>query len=90
MLGRERAVSVLQRMACYKTCLPCNNTQRGRIRRLLEIARHKLLRIAMRVGIKFKQPYAQEGKTLRRRAGGHTMQFKRLRAVLKRQRTILG
>ncbi len=57
--------------------------------RLLEITRHKLLSITMRVGIKFKQPYAQEGKTLRG-TGGHAMQFKRLRAVLKRQRTILG
>ena len=60
--------------------------------RLLEIARHKVVSAARRAGIKLKQTYAQEGKTLRRRAGGHThaKQFKRLRAVLKRQRTILG
>jgi len=60
--------------------------------RLLEIARHKVVSAARRAGIKFKQTYAQEGKTLRRRAGGHAhaKQFKRLRAVLKRQRTILG
>jgi len=60
--------------------------------RLLEIARHKVVSAARRAGIKFKQTYAQEGKTLRRRAGGHAhaKQFRRLRAVLKRQRTILG
>lgn len=60
--------------------------------RLLEIARHKVVGAAKRMGIKFKQTYAQEGKTLRRRAGGHAhaRQFRRLRAVLKRQRTILG
>jgi IS5 family transposase len=60
--------------------------------RMLEIARHKVVGAARRVGIKFKQTYAQEGKPLRRRAGGHAhaKQFKRLRAVLKRQRTILG
>ena len=60
--------------------------------RLLEIARHKVVSAARRAGIKLKQTYAQEGKTLRRRAGGHAhaKQFKRLRAVLKRQRTILG
>ena len=60
--------------------------------RLLEIARHKVVSAAKRAGIKLKQTYAQEGKTLRRRAGGHAhaKQFKRLRAVLKRQRTILG
>jgi IS5 family transposase len=60
--------------------------------RLLEIARHKVVSAARRAGIKLKQTYAQEGKTLRRRAGGHAhaKQFKHLRAVLKRQRTILG
>jgi len=39
-----------------------------------------------------KQTYAKEGKALRRRAGGyaHAKQFKRLKRVLRRQRTILG
>jgi IS5 family transposase len=38
------------------------------------------------------QTFAGEGKSLRWRAGGyaHAMQFKRLRKVVKRQRTILG
>jgi IS5 family transposase len=38
------------------------------------------------------QTYAKQGKQLRREAGGyaHAKQFKRLRRVLKRQRTILG
>lgn len=60
--------------------------------RLLEIARHKVVAAAKRCGIACKQTYAQEGKTLRRKAGGygHAKQFKRLRKTVKRQRTILG
>ncbi|MEY2873106.1 MAG: hypothetical protein RLZZ373_477 [Pseudomonadota bacterium] len=60
--------------------------------RLLEIARHKVASAAKRAGIALKQTYAQEGKTLRRKAGGyaHAKQFKRLRRTVKRQRTILG
>ena len=60
--------------------------------RLLEIARHKVVSAARRCGIVLKQTYAQEGKTLRRKAGGyaHAKQFKRLRKAVKRQRTILG
>jgi len=60
--------------------------------RLLEIARHKVVSAARRCGIALKQTYAQEGKTLRRKAGGyaHAKQFKRLRKTVKRQRTILG
>ena len=40
--------------------------------RLLEVARHKVVSAAKRAGIGLKQTYAQEGKTLRRRAGGYT------------------
>lgn len=60
--------------------------------RLLDVARDKIVRVAQRVGIKLKQTYAAESKALRRRAGGyaHAKQFKRLKAVLRRQRTILG
>ena len=60
--------------------------------RLLEIARHKVVSAAKCAGIALKQTYAQEGKTLRRKAGGyaHAKQFKRLRKTVKRQRTILG
>ena len=60
--------------------------------RLLEIARHKVVSAAKRAGIALKQTYAQEGKTLRRKAGGyaHAKQFKRLKNTVKRQRTILG
>jgi IS5 family transposase len=60
--------------------------------RLLEIVRHKVVSAAKRAGISLKQTYAQEGKTLRRKAGGyaHAKQFKRLRKTVKRQRTILG
>ena len=60
--------------------------------RLLEIARHKVVAAAKRSGIALKQTFVKEGKSLRRRAGGyaHAKQFKRLRKVVKRQRTILG
>lgn len=60
--------------------------------RLLEIARHKVVSAAKRAGIHLKQTFAKEGKTLRRQAGGygHAKQFKRLKRVLRRQRTILG
>lgn len=60
--------------------------------RLLEIARHKVVAAAKRAGIALKQTFVKEGKSLRRRAGGyaHAKQFKRLRKVVKRQRTILG
>ena len=60
--------------------------------RLLEIARHKIVAAARRAGIALKQTFAREGSHLRRRAGGyaHAKQFKRLKRVLKRQRTVLG
>ena len=60
--------------------------------RLLEIARHKVVSAAKRAGIALKQTFAKEGKELRRRAGGyaHAKQFRRLKKVVKRQRTILG
>jgi transposase, IS5 family len=59
---------------------------------LLEIARAKVVQAAKRVGISLKQTFVQEGKELRRKAGGyaHAKQFKRLRRTVKRQRTILG
>jgi IS5 family transposase len=60
--------------------------------RLLEIARHKLVSAAKRLGLKLKQTFEREGAHLRRRAGGyaHAKQFKRLKKVLRRQRTIVG
>lgn len=60
--------------------------------RLLEVARAKVVRLAQRAGLRLKQTFEREGKSLRRRAGGyaHAKQFKRLRRVLKRQRTVLG
>jgi len=47
---------------------------------------------AKRAGIQLKQTFVKEGKELRRRAGGyaHAKQFRRLKKVVKRQRTILG
>ena len=60
--------------------------------RLLEVARARLVQLAQRAGLGLKQTYEREGKRLRRRAGGyaHAKQFRRLRGVLKRQRTVLG
>lgn len=60
--------------------------------RLLEVARAKITRLAKWAGLKLKQTYEREGKSLRRRAAGyaHAKQFKRLKRVLRRQRTILG
>ncbi len=60
--------------------------------RLLEIARHKVVKAAKAAGIALKQTFAAQGKELRRKAGGyaHAKQFKRLKKVVKRQRTILG
>jgi transposase, IS5 family len=49
-------------------------------------------RAARRAGLVLKQTFAEEGKELRRKAGGytHAKQFRRLRKTVKRQRTILG
>ena len=60
--------------------------------RLLEIARHKVVEAARHAGILLKQTFVKEGRELRRKAGGyaHAKQFKRLRRVVKRQRTVLG
>ena len=60
--------------------------------RLLDVARQLLVRDAKRAGLALKQTYERECQALRRRAGGyaHAKQFKRLKTVLKRQRTILG
>ena len=60
--------------------------------RLLEIARIKLVQQAKRAGISLKQTFQKEGKQLRFRAGGyaHAKQFKRLKKVVSRQRTIVG
>ena len=60
--------------------------------RLLEIARHQVVKAAKAAGIALKQTFAREGGQLRRKAGGyaHARQFKRMRKVLRRQRTVLG
>lgn len=60
--------------------------------RLLGVARARLVQLARRTGLNLKQTDEREGKLLSRRAGGyaHAKQFKRLRRVVKRQRTVLG
>ena len=53
--------------------------------RLLEIARHQVVKAAKAAGIALKQTFAREGGQLRRKAGGyaHARQFKRMRKVLR-------
>ena len=60
--------------------------------RLLEIARRKVVNAAQRAGIVLHQTFAKEGATLLYKAGGcaHARQFKRLKKVIKRQKTIVG
>jgi len=60
--------------------------------RLLDVARRKRVLIAKRSGVVLRQTFEKEGRSLKRRAGGyaHAKQYRRLRRVLKRQRTILG
>ena len=60
--------------------------------RLLEVARKKLVLLARRYGIALRQSYARQGPALSRKAGryAHARQFKRMRRILRRQRTVLG
>ena len=60
--------------------------------RLLETAREKLVELAREQGVALKQTYAKEGAYLRFKAGryAHARQFKRMRRVIRRQRTIVG
>ena len=60
--------------------------------RLLEVARRTLVRLARRYGLALRQSYEREGPRLSRRAGGyaHAKQFKRLKRMVRRQRTVLG
>ncbi len=59
--------------------------------KLLETARVKVVE-AKANGIELKQTYAKEGQLLGYKAGryAHARQFKRMRKVIKRQRTIVG
>ena len=60
--------------------------------KLLETARAKVVEAARTAGIELKQTYAREGRELRFKAGryAHARQFKRMRKIIKRQRTIVG
>ena len=60
--------------------------------RLLEVARRKLVLLSRRTGIKLRQAYERKAPRLARKAGrhAHARQFKRMRRVLRRQRTLLG
>jgi transposase, IS5 family len=65
--------------------------------KLLETARSKVVEVAKANGIELKQTYAKEGQLLGYKAGpvfsaffAHARQFKRMRKVIKRQRTIVG
>ena len=56
------------------------------------MARRKLVLLCKRAGLKLRQRYEREGPGLSRQAGrcAHAKQFKRMRRVLRRQRTVLG
>ena len=60
--------------------------------RLLEVARTKLVTLARWIQVTLKQTYAKEAKVLTRRASGYARarQFKRLKQVQRRYRTIVG
>jgi len=60
--------------------------------RLLETARVKLVQAAKEAGVTLKQTFAREGKLLSHKAAryAHARQFKRMRRVIKRQRTIVA
>ena len=60
--------------------------------KLLETARAKVVEAAQANGIELKQTYAKEGHDLRFKAGryAHARQFRRMRKIIKRQRTIVG
>lgn len=59
---------------------------------LLETARSKVVEAAKDEGIEFKQTYAKEGQLLSYKAGryAYARQFKRMRKMIKCQRTIVG
>ncbi|MDP4590122.1 MAG: IS5 family transposase, partial [Burkholderiaceae bacterium] len=59
---------------------------------LLEVACHKLVELAKECGLSLKQTFVKEVKQLACRAGGyaHAKQFRRMRKVINRQRTIVG
>lgn len=60
--------------------------------RLLEVARGKLVEAARAEHVVLRQSYARTGPRLARKAGryAHAKQFKRMRRVLRKQRTLLG
>ena len=60
--------------------------------KLLETARSTVIEAAKAEGIELKQTYAKDGQLLGYKAGryAHARQFKRMRKVIKRQRTIVG
>lgn len=60
--------------------------------RLLEVARAKLVQAAGREGIALRQTYRRVAPHLARQAGryAHARQYKRMRRVIRRQRTIVG
>jgi IS5 family transposase len=60
--------------------------------RLLEVARRKRVLLSKRHDLRLRQTYERVGPGLSREAGRHAYarQFKRMRRVLRRQRTLLG
>ncbi len=77
----------------YEPRLPCDATQIGRFRKAIgEAGMEELLKASIETAVQIKAIKPLELETLRRKAGGyaHAKQFRRLKKVVKRQRTILG
>ena len=89
--GREATLTIELARVTVDTTVQANAIAHPTDSRLLEVARAKIARLAKRAGLKLKMTHEREGHSLRRRAGGcaHAKQFKRLRQVVRSQRTIL-
>jgi IS5 family transposase len=78
----------------FQTTLPCDASSLVRWRKMLGEAglEELIVTLAHRHAIPLWQSHARQGPRLRCQAGGyaHAKQFKRLRRVLKRRRTVLG
>ncbi len=77
----------------HDQCCPCDEGGECACdNRLLEVARKKLVLLAKRYGITLPQSDARQGPALSRKAGryAHAGQFKRMRRILRRQRTVQG
>jgi IS5 family transposase len=100
LIARTMEVAVTLKLSAKKelTNVIVNSTEQEKAiahptdSKLLEKARSKVVEAAKANGIELKQTYAKEGQLLGYKAGpyAHARQFKRMRKVIKHQRTIVG